>query len=440
MIQDSKIASEQAVLGSIQLDSSYYHEAAKSICAEDFALSADQLIFRRAGDMIARGEQAEQFTLAEELDRHGELSSIGGKDYLLHLREGLTWNQARAGIAGWIRSVAEAAKRRRVQKALASLATSAEDPGEDVDEILARGISQMLELQSSKDDSEPAAAIISVLDRMQQEHTRKSELLGLPTGLQSLDRMTCGMQASEIIILGARSGVGKSAFMIQAAIANCRAGNRVLIFSLEMTREQVYRRIFASVAGVPFARVRDPKWATDHEMAKIRYAAEQVLDWPLEIDPSGAIHIDKLIAKARYEIPRKGVQLVCVDYAQIVPADGRDERLRVAAVSRGLTRLAKDEGVPVLLLSQLSRPDKSNANRRPRLSDLRETSQLENDANVAVLLHRPVDDEEQFTSEAELIVAKQRSGATGIFPLEFNQTTLTFEERKNSASRQAAAS
>jgi replicative DNA helicase len=213
-----------------------------------------------------------------------------------------------------------------------------------------------------------------------------------------------------------------------------------MVFSLEMTREQVFRRIFASVAGVPFARVRDPKWATEHEMSKIQYAASQVADWPLEIDPSGAIHVDQIAAKARHAIRRKGVKLICIDYAQIVPADGRDERLRVAAVSRGLTRLAKDEGIPVLLLSQLSRPDKANANRRPRLSDLRETSQLENDANVAVLLHRPVDEEDQAGSEAELIVAKQRSGATGIFPLTFDQTMLTFGERKTGASRQAAAS
>ena len=313
-----------------------------------------------------------------------------------------------------------------------------EDRSEDPTAILARGVSRMLELQSSKEEPSTAAAIVPLLDRLEQEHTHKSELLGLPSGLESLDRLTRGLQASELTVLGSRSGVGKSAFMIQTAIANCKAGNRVLVFSLEMTREQTLRRILANIARVPFCSLRDPKWATESDMAKIRYAAGTLAEWPLDIDPSGAIHIDQLAAKARHAIRRNAVKLVCVDYAQIVPAEGRDERLRIAAVSRGLTRLAKDEAIPVLLLSQLSRPDKSNPNRRPRLSDLRETSQLENDANVAVLLHRPVDDEEQPGWEAELIVAKQRSGATGIFPLEFNQKTLTFEERSNSASRQSA--
>jgi replicative DNA helicase len=304
-----------------------------------------------------------------------------------------------------------------------------------VDEILSRGITQMLDLQSTGEELGSGEAIVSLLDRMEQEHKRTSELLGLPTGVPVLDQMTRGMQPAELFMVGARTGVGKSAFMLQTAIANARVGNGVLIFSLEMTQEQIFRRIFASIAGVAFCRVRDPKWATEQEMSGIRYAASQVTDWPLQIDPSGAMHGDQIVAKARHAIRRRGVKLVAVDYAQIVPADGRDERLRVAAVSRGLTRLAKDEGVPVLLLSQLARPDRSNTTKRPRLSDLRETSQLENDANVVVLLHRPVDEDDQLGSDAELIIAKQRSGATGIFTLEFNQTTLTFEPRKNSRGR-----
>jgi replicative DNA helicase len=434
---DLVVMTERALLGSILLDNGHYDEAARSLLAEDFAIDAHRRIFRRIASMIAAGAAVDTVTLFEELARHAELEAIGGSSYVAFLTEGVP---RRPAVSDYVSIVESAAKRRRLHGALTRMLAQTEDPCEDVGEVLARSISEMLELQSSKDEPETAAAIVPLLDRMRQEHTRTNELLGLPTGVGSLDLVTRGFQPSELIVLGARAGVGKSAFMLQATIANCKAGNPVLVFSLEMTREQVFRRIFASLAGVPFSRVRDPKWATDHEMSKIQYAASQVADWPLEIDPAGSIHVDQIAAKARHAIRRKGIKLVCVDYAQIVPADGRDERLRVAAVSRGLTRLAKDEGVPVLLLSQLSRPDKSNANRRPRLSDLRETSQLENDANVAVLLHRPVDDEDQAGSEAELIVAKQRSGATGIFPLTFDQTMLTFGERKASAGRQAVAS
>jgi replicative DNA helicase len=437
MSEDFLATTERALLGSLMLDNEHFPEAAKFIRAEDFALDSHQRIYRRACETIAAGKRLDIVTLLEELERHAEISSVGGYAYLASLTEGLP---RRPSVAEYVRIVEQAAKRRRTQVAISRIASRVQDPGEELESVIASGISSMLELQASSEEPGSATAIVPLLDRMQQEHIRTSDLLGLPTGVTSLDTVTRGLQASELVVLGARSGVGKSAFMIQAAIANCKAGNHVMIFSLEMTREQIFRRILASISGVPFVRVRDAKWATDEDMARIRYAAEQVADWPLEIDPNGATHVDQLTAKARHAIRRKGVKLVCVDYAQIVPADGRDERLRVAAVSRGLTRLAKDEGVPVLLLSQLSRPDKSNATRRPRLSDLRETSQLENDASVAVLLHRLVDEEEQFTSQAELIIAKQRSGATGIFPVTFNQTTLMFEERKAEANRKAVAS
>jgi replicative DNA helicase len=166
--------------------------------------------------------------------------------------------------------------------------------------------------------------LIKLLDRMQQEHHRKTELLGLSTGLVPLDKATRGMQDSELWVAASHSGGGKTAFMNQPVVASCRAGIPVLVFSLEMTVEQLYRRILASVSGVPFARVRDTKWASEQEMAGIRHAAEQVAEWPLEIDDDGALHIDKLCARARHAIRRAGVRLVCVDYAQIVPADGRD--------------------------------------------------------------------------------------------------------------------
>lgn len=436
-MNDFTVSAERSLLGSILLDNRHYDETAETLRSEDFAVDSHRRIYRRMGEMLAAARGVDTVTLLEELARHVEVDCVGGAAYVASLTEGVP---RRPHVADYVRIVDQDAKRRRSRDAFAGMLAQAEDPGEDVDEILARGISRMLELQSVKDEPATAAAIVPLLDRMKQEHIRKSELLGLPTGLDSLDRLTRGLQPSELTVLGARSGVGKSAFMIQATIANCKAGNRVLMFSLEMTQEQILRRILASVAGVPFCSVRDTKWASDNDMAKLQYAASVVAEWPLEIDPSGAIHVDQLTAKARHAIRRNAVKLVCVDYAQIVPADGRDERLRVAAVSRGVTRLAKDEGIPVLLLSQLSRPDKANANRRPRLSDLRETSQLENDANVAVLLHRPLDDEEQPGSDAELIVAKQRSGATGIFPLEFNQRSLTFEERKTTVARQAVAS
>ena len=275
---------------------------------------------------------------------------------------------------------------------------------------------------------------------MNGERTRTTELLGLPTGIPRFDYVTRGLQGGQNITIAARSGDGKTSLGIQAGTENARHGTPVMIFSVEMTRDDILRRVFSAVSNVPFIRVRDPQWATDQDFDAIRYAAGKVADWPLFIDADSSIHIDQLVARARLAIRREGVKLIIVDYAQVIRADGKDERLRVSAVSRGLTRLAKDEGVPVIVLSQLARADKSNAHRKPRMGDLRESSQLENDAHVIALIHRPVDEEDHPGADAQLIIAKQRAGAVGTFDLTFDMATLTFHDRKNTASRQAVAS
>ena len=183
-----------------------------------------------------------------------------------------------------------------------------------------------------------------------------------------------------------------------------------MIFSVEMSRNQILRRVLAAVGEVAFPRVRDPRSACESDMEALRQASSTVAKWQLHIIDDSSITIEKLAASARLAIRRDGVKLVCVDYAQMVAATGRDERLRVAAVSRGLTRLAKDEGVPVMLLSQLARADRANPNRRPTMNDLRESSQLENDAAAIVLLHREWDEREgRLSADAEIIAAKQRS-------------------------------
>jgi replicative DNA helicase len=175
-------------------------------------------------------------------------------------------------------------------------------------------------------------------------------------------------------------------------------------------------------------------------MQAVEEAAARIQKWPLHIVDDSSLSIEKLSAMARLAVRRDGVKLVAVDYCQIVSAQGRDERLRVAAVSRGLTRLAKDEGVPVLVLSQLARADRSNPTRRPFMSDLRESSQLENDAHVIALLHREWDEEAgRLSSDGELIIAKQRSGETGAVPITYNRRSLTFESRTVAQERIAKA-
>ena len=175
-----------------------------------------------------------------------------------------------------------------------------------------------------------ASAIVPLLDRMNGERTRTTELLGLPTGIPPFDFVTRGLQEGQNITVAAVTGDGKTALGIQAATENARHGTPVLIFS-GTTGDDILRRVFSAVSNVPFIRVRDPQWATDHDFDAIRYAAGRVADWPLFIDADSSIHIDQLVARARLAIRREGVSLIVVDSAQVIRADGHDERLRVSA-------------------------------------------------------------------------------------------------------------
>ncbi len=422
---------ERYLLGHCLDDNAQFLEATELLRAEDFSLSAHQTIFRSIAFVLAGGQSADHTTVGQFLIKHSQVDAVGGIAYLSSLTEGLV--RGRKNVRDYAEMVRESAQRRRLTALTERVASESILPTSDVEELIAKTENGLLDIRASSlraGSSSVASAIVPLMNRLHHERKRKSDLLGLSCGVESLDVLTRGLQPGEVTVVGARSGVGKSSLMTQAAIANCKSGTPVMIFSVEMSRDQNLRRIFAAVASVSFPRVRDTRYANESDMQALSQASATVLEWPLHIIDESSITIEKLTASARLAVRREGVKLICVDYAQIVAATGRDERLRVAAVSRGLTRLAKDEGVPVMLLSQLARADRANPNRRPTMSDLRESSQLENDAHTIVLLHREWDEQEgRLSSDAEIIVAKQRSGETGVLPATFNKRSLFFEKR-----------
>ena len=231
------------------------------------------------------------------------------------------------------------------------------------------------------------------------------------------------------IVVGARSGVGKSSLMIQSAVDNCRLGVPVHLFSLEMTRAQVVHRMLAIISGVPFKLVDKPHLASMEDMAHIRDASNEMAEWPLRIHDKSEMHIDQIVGLARLSIRRNGTRLVVVDYAQNIHADGRDERSKVTDSSRKLTRMIKHEPASLMLLSQLRKVDREHYSKPPVVADLRETGQLENDAHLVLLLHRGWDEENaQISSEAEILIPKQRRGDTGAIRALFSKRSVTFEE------------
>jgi len=444
MSEQAEIASihaERTILGAILIQNESFYEAAQELRVDEFYLDSHRRIYACISRLMSRGSAADSTTVPEELRATRELDAVGGMAYLLDLEGGIPRNFQ---IASYVRLIKEKASLRDVRVLGATLGAIAEEPGRSAEEVLDLAEAHLLEIRSGRNTSlskSGADDMGLLLSRMWEEKNRSSDLLGLPTGIPDLDTITRGYQPGEITIVGAKSGVGKTSLLIQSAIANISQGHPVLLFSLEMTKEQILRRILCAVSGVPFPRVRDPRWATEQDMQLLTKAAVEIEKWPLHIVDAAGITIDKITATARLAIRRHGVKLVGVDYCQIVNAPGKDERLRVSAISRGLTRLAKDEQVPVVVLSQLSRPDRSNANRRPAMSDLRESSQLENDAHCIVLAHREWDEEMgKLTSEGVLIVAKQRSGETGAFPINYERRTLTFGRALEISSRISMAS
>jgi replicative DNA helicase len=422
---------ERELLGHCLLENSAFLEAQQILAPADFGLGSHRLIFLAVGTLLASGRPANLATLTQHLYERGELDGIGGAAYVSSLTEGLVHSQS--AFRDYARSIAEKSRLRRFVQVMHRASEDGQDLSADLEGLLADTEEALLELRAPTQGIERTgitAAIPALLDRMERERTRASDLLGLPTGLAPMDTLTRGFQPGEITVAGARSGVGKSCLMCQAAAANCRQETPVLIFSLEMSKQQLLRRLLAEESGVSFPRIADPRWATAPDLRAIEEAAARIQKWPLHIVDDSSLCIEKLSAMARLAVRKDGVKLVAVDYCQIVSAQARDERLRVATVSRGLTRLAKDENVPVLALSQLARADRLNPNRRPVMSDLRESSQLENDAHVVALLHREWDDEVgRLSSEGELIIAKHRSGETGAQPIKFNRRSLVFECR-----------
>jgi replicative DNA helicase len=422
---------ERNLLGAISRDDRlHYDEAAQWVKSEDFGRESYGRIFRHMGALRASGREINIRLLQLELEKTGELEAVGGYPCLANLDEGLPQTRS---VRGWARAIAEASRARRIRK-MVERAGAEIDTGSDADAVRDRCISDLLELQAPS-ELDTSARMLMLLNRMERERNRKTDLLGLPTGLKTLDSVSNGLVPAELTLIGAWTSVGKTSLMVQTMVANARAGNRVLVFSLEMTWGQIYQRMISMVSNVPFVRVRDMRWATPADVAAIHYAASQIMEWPIEVLHCSGIHVDQLAAKARHAIRREDVKLVCVDYVQILRADGKDMRMQVTNASRGLHRIATEEGVPVVVLSQLARFDKTKAERRPHLSDLRESSQLENDGNLIVLLHRPHDEDGVMGSEAELILAKQRDGATGNFPISFSKTTVKFEECKTAPGR-----
>jgi replicative DNA helicase len=444
----ANIDAEKTILGAILLDNAAHSEAAEKLQADDFSLDSHQRIFQRMTDLRDAQRAVDIVTLAEELAKYKEIEAVGGVAYLASLTEGLP---RRPVIEEYIRIVKDKSLLRRLMSICSAAIARAADQSETALEVLGDAEQKLLEVSEKgiTRGLEPLDKIIAEsfgsIDNLYKE---SREVTGLATDFYELDRMTSGLQKGELIIIAARPSMGKTAFAINIAQnAAIKTGATVAVFSLEMSKESLLRRMLATQARVDQRKLQTGFLGRE-DHGKLQHALEQLIESKLYIDDTAGVSLAEMRAKARrMKQTLGGIDLIVVDYLQLMsatlPSAGgkryENRTQEVSAISRGLKALAKELDVPVIALSQLSRSsERRGDDKRPLLSDLRESGSIEQDADVVMFIHREAyynRDEEMSDADrakSEIIIAKQRNGPTGTVNLLFISRFTSFDNPEGS--------
>ncbi|MGA3316276.1 MAG: replicative DNA helicase [Candidatus Korobacteraceae bacterium] len=428
---------ERSILGAILLDNSLYDQAAENLTPDDFSLDAHRRVYSRMRDLQESGRPVDMITLVEELDRRKEVEAIGGVAYLSSLIDGVP---DRPSIEHYVRIVRNKALLRGLINLAQNAIAEAIEHSDEAEEVLGRAeqaIFQLSENRIGQGFMNIPSIIKGSFGSLEELYARGQEITGLATHYTLLDKLTSGLQPSDLIIIAARPSMGKTALAMNIAEnAAVLDGKVVGVFSLEMSREALLMRMLASHAQVDSKDLRQG-FLTKDDMRKLTRATEQLSHSKLFIDDSPSISVSEMRAKARRLRQTEGLDLLIVDYLQLmsaVPIGGKrfeNRTQEVSAISRGLKALAKELKVPVVALSQLSRaPESRGGDHRPQLSDLRESGSIEQDADVVAFIFREEvykKDDPDLEGMAELIVAKQRNGPTDMIKMAFVKKYTRFE-------------
>ncbi len=421
----SSIEAEKFVLGSILLDYRHALSQTAGITADDFHIVTHQRIWQAMKSLTDDGADIDYLTVVTRLDSMGHLEAIGGVTYISSLTDGLPKLE---NIRSYVAIVQEKARLRDIISAAALITSKAIDQ-QPSSEILPWGVQILCEVSG-----EAGVEIVRMGDDLRDnlKGILDHQSHGLSTGLLAIDNMTGGLQPSELTIIGARPSVGKSSFAFGLAKQCCRDSHTCLIYSLEMTRASVAQRLLCMLARVDLQRLR-LGYLNEDERARIEIAVDDLIDWPLYINDRAALTIDELNLSLR-SISRLKPKIVIVDYLQqlIAPDRYKSRTEAVSAIARSLKVMAKEHKIAVVALAQLSRESERRAGsgKRPQLSDLRDSGEIEQEADMVILLHRPemhARDREDLKGIAEAIIAKQRNGPTGTVKLAFLHKYATFE-------------
>ena len=426
------IDAEKSVLGSILVNNENYYRVIETLRPEDFYLDAHRVIYRKMVELIERSKAIDLITIQEELVRASQLESAGGITYLAGLLDGIPHL---ANIDHYIEIISEKALMRQLINSANKIMAECFDQAEPAEEILDRAEQALFGLSekrlrtgfiSVKDMELPATKLLEKL------YTEREMITGVATGFRDLDRMTSGLQSSDLIILAARPSMGKTALCLNIAQQVALEKNLAVgMFSLEMSKEQLLLRMLCAEARVDAHKVRTGYLSKD-DFRKLIDSLGRTTQAPMFIDDSSTLTVMEMRAKCRRLKAEHGLSMIIVDYLQLMSGYGRVENRtqEISGISRGLKALAKELSVPVLALSQLSRaPEQRQGDHKPQLSDLRESGSIEQDADVVMFIYREevYKPSEENAGLAELIIAKQRNGPTGVVRLAFLREFTRFE-------------
>lgn len=429
-LQPHNIEAEEAVLGALLIDPDAIIRVNTSLKADDFFLQRNGWIYEAILDLHSRREPADLVTLTDELDRRDRLADIGGPAYLTDL---INATPTSIHVEYYGKIVERTSLLRRLIDGATQIAQLAYEDTEEVTEIIDRAesiIFGVTERRADRDLKPIRQAIDRYYDMIEYRSQHQGEVMGIPTGLKDLDKLLGGLQRSDLIIIAARPGMGKSSLGLSISLQAARKWNkRIAVFSLEMSDEQLVQRLLSAETGIDSQRLRLGQ-IHDDEWPQFIQATSLLADTGIFLDDTPAISVMELRTKARRLEAEHGLDMIIVDYMQLMRGDRRSENRQqeISYISRSLKELARELNIPVLAMSQLSRAVESRHDKRPMLSDLRESGSIEQDADIVMFIYRDeiYNPDTEFPNLAEIIVAKHRSGPTGLFSIYFKKQLAQF--------------
>lgn len=430
-VPPQNLDAEMSLLGAVLIDEEVLADITEHVKPKDFYDKRHAVIYDAIMRLYEKNKPVDLLTLTDELKRKKELDEIGGSAYLTELTN---YVPTAAHAESYAEIVAQKAVRRRLIKASGEISELGYDEATTTQELLQQAEAELFSVsdQSLKQDLTSLESILTdSFDRLEELHRNKGALRGVRTGYRDLDNMTAGLQRSDLIILAARPAMGKTTLVTNLAYNVATIAKQpVLMFSLEMSKEQLVDRMLADASGVDSWNIRTGN-LSDDDFSKLSEAMGEMAEAPIYIDDTPGLSVLEMRTKARRAAHDQPLGLIIIDYLQLMQGSGRHDGNRVqevSEISRGLKLIARELNVPVIALSQLSRTVENRSPQIPQLADLRESGSIEQDADIVMFIYReayynPETERENIT---DLIIAKHRNGPVGKVELYFHPERLRF--------------